>query len=118
MLTVVVAFGEGAICFLPGGGSPVETSAGFTREGQFYWLGRSRMLGYVKWIYIILLGLLLIAFLAGKPVDDLGNNNNLFGVIDLLIAAPTLLFFLAYAKSSVSFDKPEERLKRKGKPNT
>lgn len=77
----------------------------FTRESTFYWGGRhGSLLGLVKWVYIAFLGLLLVAFLGGRIVDDFRLGNKPLAVIDVIIAMPTLLFFLAYAKSSIFLD--------------
>ena len=85
--------------------SLAEGTVSFTRESTFYWGGRhGSLLGFVKWVYIAFLGLLLLAFLGGRIVDDFRIGNVPLAVIDIIIAIPTLLFFLAYAKSSVSLD--------------
>lgn len=89
-----------------------DDSLGFTREGKFYWMSRGRTVGWVKWVYIFLLGLLLFSFLVGKTVLDFRNVSRMVGIIDILVAVPTAVFFLAYAKASVSFEMPKE-LKKK-----
>jgi hypothetical protein len=76
----------------------------FTRESTFYWHGRSPLLGAVKWIYIAFLGSLLLAFLLGRIVDDFRSGNVILAAIDIVIAIPTAMFFVAYAVSSVSMD--------------
>lgn len=82
-------------------------SISFTRESTFYWSDRPWLAGIVKWIYIAMLGLLLICFLGGRLLEDFRTDNLFLGIAELLIAVPTVLFFLAYAMSSVVFDSKE-----------
>jgi hypothetical protein len=78
-----------------------ESSVSFTREGSFYWTYRPRFFSSLLGaIYVGILGLLLLAFLGMRIYDDFSSGQTLFGVVDVLIAAPTLLFFCAYAVSS------------------
>lgn len=79
-------------------------SIAFTRESSFYWNDRPPLSGWVKWIYILMLGLLLLAFLGARIIGDFHSHSYLLGLVDLIIALPTLLFFYAYARSSVSLD--------------
>lgn len=81
----------------------------FSRESSFYWRDRdqSKLSGLVKWAYIGLLGLLLVVFLGGRIAGDLGDGNLWLVTADLAIAVPTLLFYLEYARSSVSWDTEE-----------
>jgi hypothetical protein len=78
-----------------------ESSVSFTREGRFYWTYRPRFFSSLLGaVYVGMLGLLLMAFLGMRIYDDFSSGQRLFGVVDVLIAAPTLLFFCAYAVSS------------------
>ena len=81
-----------------------EESVFFTRESAFYWSRHTRITQLVKWVYIIFLGLLLLAFLMGRIVDDFRIGNTILAIVDIVIAIPTLLFFWAYAQSSVTLD--------------
>ncbi|MGZ8880430.1 MAG: hypothetical protein ACXW1N_08970 [Halobacteriota archaeon] len=76
----------------------------FTRESSFYWVKRPHLLGYVKWIYVLLLGLLLFSFLIGRLVQDIGTGSQLLTLVDAIVAVPTALFFFGYAYYSISFD--------------
>jgi hypothetical protein len=84
-------------------GLPDGTVA-FTRESSFYWGSRGALLGWVKWIYIILLGSLLMAFLLRQIWNDVEAGTTAFLVADAALAIMTLAFFLAYATSSVNLD--------------
>jgi hypothetical protein len=82
----------------------------FTREGAFYWNDRSPLQSAVKWCYIVLVGSLLFAFLGGRIFEDLRTHPLALAAVDVLLAIPTALFFLAYARSSVSLDSAENML--------
>lgn len=73
----------------------------FTRESTFYWGQRDLLSGFVKWVYIVFLGLLLIAFLVGRIIDDFRTGSVLLAIVDLIIAIPTIIFYFGYARASV-----------------
>lgn len=81
-----------------------DDSVAFTRESTFYWGERSIASGAVKWVYIAILGVMLAAFLGGRVWEDVRIENTGLVLADLAIAIPTMLFFLAYARSCVSLD--------------
>lgn len=83
-----------------------EEAVSFTRESSFYWSERSRLSGFVKWVYIAMLGLLLLAFLGGRIWDDF-QRARILALVDLAIAVPTLVFFWEFARSSVGLDTAE-----------
>jgi small-conductance mechanosensitive channel len=76
----------------------------FTREGSFYWSDRAFLQSAVKWCYIVLVGCLLFAFLGGRIYEDFETRTLALAVVDLAISIATSLFFLEYARSSVSMD--------------
>jgi hypothetical protein len=76
----------------------------FTRESTFYWGAQSRLSGAVKWVYFGMLGLLLLAFLGGRVMEDVSTSNMALAIVDLLIGIPTLVFYVEYARSSISLD--------------
>lgn len=84
-----------------------EPMAAFSREGGFYWTERGQGLGRIKWVYIVLLGLLLLSFLVAKAIDDVRTGSGYLIAADVLTGVPTLYFYGAYAWSSVGFDRPE-----------
>lgn len=88
-----------------------EAAVAFTRESSFYWRRRDPLLGTVKWVYIILLTSLLVAFLVGVAIQDARLGNWLLLFVDLLFSAPTLLYLYAYAASSVRLDREEPQSK-------
>jgi len=83
--------------------SLAKESVSFTREGAFYVANKPKMSALVGAAYVVMLGLLLIAFLGMRIYIDLKSGNVVFGVIDLILAVSILLFFGAYSSSSVSF---------------
>ena len=81
-----------------------EESVFFTRESTFYWQRHSWATDLVTWVYILFLGLLLLAFLIGRIVDDFRIGNIPLAIVDIFIAIPILMFFGAYARSTVTLD--------------
>ena len=84
-------------------GLPSDSIA-FTREGSFYWSDRALFQSTVKWCYIALVGCLLFAFLGGRILEDFRTRTLVLACVDLAISVATAVFFLAYARSSVSMD--------------
>jgi hypothetical protein len=79
-------------------------SVAFTREGSFYWGNSDIASRVVKYVYIGLLSALLVSFLGGTIRVDWRSGNCLLTIVDILFAAPTLFFLVAYAISSVRMD--------------
>ena len=74
-------------------------SVAFTREGAFY-AGKSTLLTRsVKWIYALVLGTMLLAFLVGRFADDAAAGNTLLAVVDVGLALPTLAFYYGYLRT-------------------
>lgn len=88
----------------------------FTRESDFYWGNRPALMGSVKWVYMFLLGLLLLAFLVGRLVDDYYSGSQWLVWIDLVISIPTIIYFYGYASSSVALDS-KDAIVPKANPN-
>jgi hypothetical protein len=88
----------------------------FTRESDFYWRNRPALMGTVKWVYMLLLGLLLLAFLIGRLVDDYHSGSLWLVWIDIVVSIPTLIYFFGYASSSVTLDSKEAIVPKAG-PN-
>ncbi len=74
----------------------------FTREGSFYWQNSSEFSKLVGVTYILMLGLLLIAFFGMRILVDLLAADIFVIIVDVLLAVPTLIFFGKYAYSSSS----------------
>lgn len=87
-----------------------EDTVSFTRESSFYWKNRPLLLGTVKWVYIVLLGILLFTFLGGRVYGDFQTGNVLLAGADFVIAIPIIVYFIAYARSSVVMDTAKEIL--------
>ena len=83
-----------------------EADHAFTRESKFYWSDRQWALGTVKYVYVIFLGLLLLAFFGGRLYTDRGNW--LLVAVDVALAIPTLGYFYAFSYYSIRSDKQEE----------
>ena len=88
------------------------TAIAFTREGEFYWSDRAIFQTAVKWCYIVLIGILLFAFLGGRIWQDFRTRSVIQVLADLVVAVPTAIFFIAYARSSVSLDSAKRVLLR------
>jgi hypothetical protein len=76
-------------------------SVAFTREGVFYWKKRPVLSKAVGAAYVGTLGILLIAFLGMRIASDFLIGNWWFMAADVFLSLPTLLFFGAYAQSSI-----------------
>lgn len=74
-----------------------EAELGFTREGRFYQRARSPFQRQIGLAYITMLGVLLVSFLGARIYADLSVGPYWLVGVDVILATPTLLFFLAYA---------------------
>ncbi len=81
-----------------------EDSVAFTREGRFYWKGRSVTQIMSKWYYIFVIGIVLLPFIILKIIADLNVGNWILILVDGGIALVTLIYFFEYAHSSVLLD--------------
>lgn len=97
-----------ALMFNPG-------TRAFTRESDFYWSQRPKLLGSVKWVYIGLLGLLLGSFLVGRIIDDWRAHMVLFVFIDLIVGIPTAIYFWGYAATSIELDSKDAIIPKSGR---
>jgi hypothetical protein len=59
----------------------------------------------VKFFYLVVLGLLIVAFFSGKIVTDLRQGNCLLASISAVIGIATLVFFTGYAFGSIKNDR-------------
>lgn len=95
-----------------------ELDVSFTRESEFYWAKRDYLQAVIKWVYVIFLGLLLLAFLGGRIWEDF-TTNKILAAVDILISIPILLFYFEYTRSTIKSDSKEEMMKSNrvsGKP--
>lgn len=79
-----------------------KNSVSFTREGVFYFANKPKMSSLVGVTYVLMLALLLIAFLGMRIYIDFKSGSVLFVMIDFVVGFLILLFWGAYAESSVS----------------
>lgn len=87
-----------SVCRLPPG------SVAFTREGQFYWVGRPRPLAWTRYAFVGLLGVLLFGFVAVRFWHGVANQASVMLIFDVLGAGATLFYFGAYAHQAVRGD--------------
>jgi hypothetical protein len=77
-----------------------EASTSFTRESSFYEEHKPVLGKFVAASYILMLGALLVAFLGFRIYSDFVSGNIGVTVVDILLAIPTIIFFIGYARSS------------------
>jgi hypothetical protein len=77
-------------------------SIAFTREGSFYYATRPLLAAAVGAAYVGMLGLLLFAFLGMRIHTDFNSGNKWFLFADIFLAIPTLMFYGAYALSTIN----------------
>lgn len=68
----------------------------FTREDVFYNKHRVRLLGGVRYVYSVALGVLLALFLYARISDDFHLGNPVFTAADIVIAIPIVVYFIDY----------------------
>lgn len=83
------------------------TSFAFTRESTFYWHKRPWAMSSVKWVYAVLLGVLLFMFLGGRIYGDVRAHQWLLVAIDVVITLPVALYFFEYAFAAKQMDQPD-----------
>ncbi len=84
-----------------------DSQVAFTRESNFYWTRRPFLMGSVKFVYVLLLGGLLGAFLLGRIWSDFTAMSYLLVFVDLAIAIPIILYFFGYANCTLRFDSAD-----------
>ena len=85
----------------------INNGVAFTRESEFYWSERPKLLGTVKWFYVILLGGLLSAFVGGRLVSDFRDGAWLLVFVDLLFGIAIGTYFVGYARHSLQMDSKD-----------
>jgi hypothetical protein len=77
-----------------------EESRSFTREGKFYWSSVSKSTRWIGVAYILMLGILLVAFIVMRIINDISSGSVIIVVIDIFLSLAILFFFFAYSYSS------------------
>lgn len=79
----------------------------FTREGKFYWQSRTLFSGLAKWVYVILLLILLTAFfvLNLPPLAFDSIRSILMSLIKLAGLVMTAIYYLGFVLSSFNLDR-------------
>lgn len=81
-----------------------KNSLYFTRESTFYENNRNVFINSVKWVYIIFLGILLLTFISHRVYSEFVAKNYLVVSVEIFISIIIIIYFIAYAYSSVKFD--------------
>ena len=84
-----------------------EESISFTREGRFYWSGRSVTQIMSKWYYIFVISIVLLPFVILKIIADIHWGNIILLLVDGVIALMTIIYYVEYARSSIGLDAPK-----------
>ena len=79
-------------------------SIAFTREGKFYWGGRTVAQDISKWLYVIVLTITLLPFSVLKALGDLELKNIMFTLVDIVVSLMTLIYLFEYARSALQLD--------------
>lgn len=74
----------------------------FSREGDFYWKTSPSFSKQIGVAYILILGILLMAFLVMRVKTDIITKNTFAIFADSILAIITLIFFFMYAYSASS----------------
>ena len=74
----------------------------FSREGSFYQQHRPTFGKLIGVTYVLMLGMLLAAFCAARIYGDVRSSQLVFAAVDSIISVGIIIFFLSYAKSSLS----------------
>ncbi|RJP52556.1 MAG: hypothetical protein C4583_06500 [Anaerolineaceae bacterium] len=94
-------------------------SIAFTREGGFYWGKRRMMQKASKWLYIIVLFIILIPFIAFKIQADFNPENLAWPTwiiltVDVIVSLMTISYWWEYSYSSINLDKPKMSAEKTG----
>lgn len=79
-------------------------SVAFTREGKFYWGGRTVAQDISKWLYVIVLTITLLPFSVLKALGDLELKNIMFTLVDIIVSMMTFIYLFEYARSALQLD--------------
>jgi len=74
----------------------------FTRESGFYDKHKPKLGFFVAISYILMLGGLLAAFLGYRIYSDFSSGATSVGIVDSILATPTVMFYIGYMISSIS----------------
>ncbi len=79
-----------------------QNEISFSRESTFYWGASPSFSKQIGIAYIVILGILLLAFLVMRVYTDIITINVFAIIADLILAIATLIFFANYAFSASS----------------
>ena len=79
-------------------------SIAFTREGKFYWGGRTVAQDISKWLYVIVITITLLPFSVLKVFGDLELKSIFLVVVDITVSLMTLIYLFEYARSALQLD--------------
>lgn len=81
-----------------------KESVAFTREGRFYWGGRTATQNISKWLYVIVITITLLPFSLLKVFGDLELKNIILVFIDIVVSLMTFVYLFEYARSALRLD--------------
>ncbi|MBK9924267.1 MAG: hypothetical protein IPP66_03160 [Anaerolineales bacterium] len=84
--------------------SLTDDSVAFTREGKFYWGGRTVAQNISKWLYVLVLLITLLPFSVLKIAGDIGSKSNILIVVDIAVSLMTFIFLFEYTRSALRLD--------------
>ena len=91
-----------------------ETSVAFTREGKFYWDGRTNTQNISKWLYVIVITITLLPFSILKVFGDFESKSILLILVDVAVSLMTYIYLFEYARSSLRLDVAKLPWRSKG----
>jgi len=81
-----------------------ENSVAFTREGKFYWGGRTATQNMSKWLYVIVITITLLPFSVLKILGDFELKSIMLTLVDIIVSMMTFIYLFEYARSALQLD--------------
>jgi len=81
-----------------------KNSVAFTREGKFYWSGRSVTQNISKWLYVTVITITLLPFSILKIFSDLELKSIVLIIVDIVVSLMTYIYLFEYARSALRLD--------------
>ena len=79
-------------------------SVAYTREGKFYWGGRTTAQNISKWLYVFVIAITILPFSVLKVLGDLGVGKTILTAVDLAVSLMTLVYMVEYTRSALRLD--------------
>ena len=81
-----------------------KESVAFTREGKFYWDGRTVAQNISKWLYVAVISITLLPFSILKVFGDIDLKNIFLILVDIAVSLMTFIYLFEYARSTLRLD--------------